>query len=232
MEFAPEGPKAIPLWINGRAFLTASQSFYILTDSVSGDALWRVPLSGAAEAAEAVAAARAAQASWAAMGMVARRVCLSGLAKALDRYTGHFAKLLVQECAIDQEQAVAQVEQAVQALEDFSVGDTGVCGLVLDANRPLAGFVAAATPALLAGATLVVKPSVKAPSAVLALCELSSRADWPAGILNVVHGDTAAIEGLCGCDIDRLVYAGNSALGEQVRTIAEAAEMPFEMHAA
>lgn len=231
MEFAPEGPKAIPLWINGRAFLTASQSFYVLTDPQSGEALWRVPLTGAAEAAEAVAAARAAQSAWAAMGMVARRVCLSGLAKALDRYTGHFAKLLIQECGIEQTQAVAEVERAVQGLDDAGVGATGVCGLVLDANRPLAAFVAAATPALLAGATLVVKPSVKAPSAVLALCELASRTDWPAGVLNVIHGDTAAIEGLCAAELDRLVYAGDCVLGEKIRDIAAAVEMPFEMHA-
>ena len=85
---------------------------------------------------------------------------------------------------------------------------------------------------LLAGTTLVLKPSPKAPSAAYALCELSSRVDWPAGVLNLLQGDTAAIAGLCAADIDRLVYAGNAALGMQIGVYAEAAGKPFVMRAA
>ena len=54
MEFAPEGPKAIPLWINGHAFLTVTQSFYDVVNPVTGEAVYRVPLCGTDEAAEAV----------------------------------------------------------------------------------------------------------------------------------------------------------------------------------
>jgi hypothetical protein len=63
------------------------------------------------------------------------------------------------------------------------------------------------------------------------LCELSGRAEWPAGVLNLMQGDTAAIEGMCAAGIDRLVYAGHAALGVQVGAIAEAAGVPFEMKA-
>jgi acyl-CoA reductase-like NAD-dependent aldehyde dehydrogenase len=84
----------------------------------------------------------------------------------------------------------------------------------------------------MAGATLVVKPSPKAPSAVFALCELSSRADWPAGVLNLLQGDSAAIAGMCAAGIDRLVYGGNATLGAQVGTMAEAAGISFEMKVA
>ena len=96
-------------------------------------------------------------------------------------------------------------------------------------SRPLAAFAAALAPALMAGATLVVKPSPKAPSAIYALCELSARVEWPAGVLNLLQGDTAAVEGLCAAAVDRLLYAGNPALGEQVGRIAAAAGTPFEM---
>jgi len=231
MEFAPDGPKAIPLWINGHAFLTVSETYYEVTSPATGQHLWRVPLCGAGEAVEAVAAARAAQPQWAEMGLVARRLLLGQLADALDCYSGHFAKLLGQETGADEAVATAEVGRAVAALRGTEVGETGVFGLVLDAGQPLAGFAEAIAPALLAGATLAVKPSPRAPSAVFALCELSARSAWPAGVINLIQGDTAAIEGLCAAGVDRLVYRGNAALGANVGAIAEAAGTPYVLQA-
>ena len=232
MEFSAEGPTAIPMWINGHAFLTVTNDFFDVVNPATGEAVHRVPLAGAGEAAEMVAAARAAQPAWAEMGMSARRVCLSKLADALENYSGHFAKLLIGEIGFDQAQAQAEVAAAVTALRGPAVNETGVTALVVDATRPLAGFAEAAAGALLAGATVVVKPSPKAPSAAYALCELSSRVDWPAGVLNLLQGDTAAVDGLCVADIDRLIYAGNAALGVQIGAYAEAAGKPFVMRAA
>lgn len=232
MEFAPDGPKAIPLWINGHAYLTVTDAFFTVTNPATGEATHRVPLCGASEAAEAVGAAQSAQPAWAMMGLPARRLCLAGLGDALDKYSGHFAKLLMQDCGFDEARASAEVAAAVAALHDSAVGQTGVFALVLDASRPLAGLAEAIAPALMAGATVVVKPSPKAPSAAYALCELSARADWPAGVLNLMQGDAAAIEGLCAAGIDRLVYSGQAALGVQVGAMAEAAGVAFEMKAA
>ena len=232
MEFAPDGPMAIPMWVNGHAFLTVTPDFYTVTNPVTGESLRRVPLCGAEEAAEAVKAAHAAQPEWAMMGMPARRVCLGRLADGLDRYTGHFAKLLIQECGFDEARATAEVGEAVEALRGAMVGETGVLGIVLDATRPLASFAETMGPALMAGATLVVKPSPKAPSAVFALCELTAREEWPAGVVNLLQGDSAAVEGLCGSAVDRLIYCGNAALGTQVGAMAEAAGKAFEMKAA
>ena len=81
----------------------------------------------------------------------------------------------------------------------------------------------------MAGATVVVKPSLKGRSGAFAVCELSARAAWPAGVLNLMQGDTAAIEGLCAAAIDRLVYAGDATLGAQVGAIAAAAGKPCAM---
>lgn len=229
MEFSPEGPMAIPLWLNGHALMTVTESFFDVLHPVSGVAMRRVPLCGAPEAGEVVAAARQAQAQWADMGMQARRLCLAGLGDALDGYAGHFAKLLMQESAGDETQAVAEVAAAVDALHSAAVGETGVYGLVLDPHRPLAGLAASLAPALMAGATVVVKPSPKAPSAAYALCELSGRIGWPAGVLNLLQGDTAAILGLCGAGIDRLVYVGAPTLGAQVGMLAAAQGTPFVM---
>jgi acyl-CoA reductase-like NAD-dependent aldehyde dehydrogenase len=231
MEFSPEGPKAIPLWVNGHAFLTVTDAFFDVINPATGEAIYRVPLCAESEATDAVGAAQAAQPAWAMMGLPARRLCLEKLGDALDRYTGHFAKMLMKECGFDEARATAEVVEAVAALRSSAVGETGVFGLVLDASRPLAGLAEAIAPDLMAGATVVVKPSLKAPAAVYALCELSGRAEWPAGVLNLMQGDTAAIAGLCAAGIDKLVYSGQAALGVQVGAIAEAAATPFEMKA-
>lgn len=228
MDFTPDGPMAIPMWINGHAFLTASQDFYVVSNPLTGEALRRVPLCGADEAAEAIAAARGAQPGWAAMGMPARRVCLSRLAEQLERYAGHFGKLLGQECGFDEARAEAEVSAAVAALQEPAVGATGVLGIVLDDSRPLANFAELLAPAVLAGATAVVKPSPKAPSAVFALCELATRCEWPAGVLNLLQGDLAAIRGLAAGAIDRLAYGGKAEIGSQVAQIAAAAGVAFE----
>lgn len=229
MDFSPEGSKAIPLWVNGHAFLTVSDAFHDVINPATGEPVHRVPLCGASEAAEAVAAARAAQPAWAEMGMQARRVCLANLAEALEGYAGHFAKLLSAETGFDEARASAEVATAIAALQAFTVGETGVFALVIDASRPLAGLAEHIAPALMAGATVVLKPSLKAPSAAFALCELSARAEWPAGVLNLMQGDTAAIEGLCAAGLDRLVYTGEAALGAKVGAIANANGTPFEL---
>ena len=227
MEFAPEGPKAIPLWVNGHAYLTVTDAFYDVVDPVSGEAIYRVPLCGAAEAAEAVGAARAAQPGWAALPKEARQALLAALADRLDGYAGHFAKLLRKETGFSEEAALAEVAAALAALRGTAVGEAGVAAVVVDATHPLAGFAEAAAAALRGGASVIVKPSPKAPSAAYALCELTARAEWPAGVLNLMQGDTAAIQGLCAASIDRLVYVGEPALGAQVGAIASAAGKPW-----
>lgn len=69
---------------------------------------------------------------------------------------------------------------------------------------------------------MVVKPSPKAPGAAYAFCELSARAGWPGGVLNLVQGDEAAIDGLCAqAAVQQVAYAGEASLGQRVAAIAE-----------
>ena len=47
MELSAEGPMAIPMWVNGHAFLSVGDAFYDVVNPVTGEALRRVPLCGA-----------------------------------------------------------------------------------------------------------------------------------------------------------------------------------------
>lgn len=229
MDFTPEGPKAIPLWIDGHAYLTVTDLFFDLVSPTSGEAIRRVPLSGVDEAAAAVAAARTARPAWTALAPAARSALLAALADRLEGYAGHFAGLLREECGGDEPAAAAEVAEAIASLRAGPEGNALLAAVVVDANRPLAGFAALAAPLLRAGSVLVAKPSPRAPGAVLALCELTSRAGWPGGVVNVVHGDAAAISGLCAVGVERLCYSGEAALGQQVAAIATAAGVPCEI---
>lgn len=221
MQFTPEGPMAIPLWINGHAFLTAADRFFDVVDPARGEAIRRVPLCGAAEAAEAVAAAAAAAPAWAALAPAERRERLAALADALEGYAEHFAKLLGQETGRVPADGLGDVQAAVAALRSPGAGAAELLVAVADDGRPLAALAELAAPVLAAGGTVVLKPSPRAPGAAYALCELTARTGWPGGVVNLVQGDEEAIDGLCAqATVSRLAFAGGAALAERIAAVA------------
>lgn len=221
MDFTSDGPMAIPLWINGHAFLTVTERLFELVDPTTGEGLRRVPLSGADEAATAVAAAAAAAPAWAALDGAVRQQHLAALADALAGYDTHFAKLIRQETGLSDEAALADVAAAIAILRQAQPGAEVLTVAVADSGKPLSGLVGLVAPVLAAGGTAVLKPSPRAPGAAYALCELTARAGWPAGVLNLVQGDEAAIDGLCAqAAVGRIAYAGEAALGHSIAAIA------------
>jgi Aldehyde dehydrogenase family len=77
-------------------------------------------------------------------------------------------------------------------------------------------------PALAAGCTVVVKPSEHSPVSTLGFAELFERAGFPAGVFNVVTGQSrevgAALAGHPG--VDKVAFTGSTATG---RAVAHAA---------
>lgn len=64
----------------------------------------------------------------------------------------------------------------------------GVVGAILPWNAPTMIAAWKIAPALTVGCTIVIKPAVEAPLAVLHLARLAEEAGLPAGVLNVVPG--------------------------------------------
>ncbi|MBM3513149.1 MAG: NAD-dependent succinate-semialdehyde dehydrogenase [Alphaproteobacteria bacterium] len=71
----------------------------------------------------------------------------------------------------------------------------GVVAAVTPWNFPCAMIARKAGPALAAGCTFVVKPAKQTPLTALAMAELAARAGVPAGVLNVVTGNSASAIG-------------------------------------
>lgn len=221
MKITSDGLSAIPLWINGHAYLTVTEGFFVASDPRSGEPVRRVPLCGAPEVEAAVASACGALNGWSALTVAERQVYLLALAEALEGYAAHFAKLLQQETGASETEALAEVAAAVAALRHGRSGQGGVVAVVIAAGRPLAALAECIAPALRAGAVVICKPSPQASGAALALCELTGRSHWPVGSINLLQGDTAAIDALCAHpNVSRLDYRGDVGLGERVRAIA------------
>ena len=188
---------AIPLWINGHAYLTLAPEFVDVRNPASGQVLRRTPLCGAATAQQAVTAALAAAAPWAARPAAERAALLGALSDALAAYAAHFARLIVEESGKDAAQAAAEVAAAVALLCSPPVGDaSGVVAVVGSGDAPLLSSLRFAVPALMAGAAVVIRPAPQAPSAIFALAELSARCAFPAGVLNILQGGDAVVDGL------------------------------------
>ena len=193
----------------------------------------RQPLCGAAEALATVESACNALPAWAALTAEARATLLAALADALAGYAEHFAGLIAEETGKDAAAAAAEVSTALQVLRTATAGAAATGGgrvvaVVSDDRAPLLGLLQQAGPALLAGATLVLKPSPKAPSAAFAVAELTARSGFPGGVFNILQGDLAAIEGLCAAEeVSLLLFAGDPALGSKVAAIAGRHGKPF-----
>ena len=192
-----DDPLAIPLWINGHAYLTMAPAFLDVRSPASGKILRRTPLCGADAARTAVAAAQVALLPWAAHDAALRSTWFAALGEALAGYADHFARLIAEETGKDGDAAATEVSAAVALLRTAVAGNAaGVLGVVGDTAMPLLGALQLAVPALLAGATVVVRPSPEAPSALFALAELTGRCGFPGGVFNILHGGEEAVEGL------------------------------------
>lgn len=217
-----EEPMVIPLWINGHAYLTMAERFFDVRNPQTGEVLRRIPMCGAGDAEKAVAAAQGALSGWAAESAAGRAALLVAVGDALEGYASHFAGLIVEETGRAADFAAEEVRAAVAMLRTPAASDvSGVLAVVGDDSAPLLGTLGHAIPALLVGATVVVKPSPKAPSTVFALAELTARAGFPAGVFNVLQGDEAAVEGLCAAGgVSALHFSGDPALASKVSAIA------------
>src|SRR5690606_21016773 len=88
----------------------------------------------------------------------------------------------------------------------------GVMGIVAPPSRPLLGAVALLAPAVAMGNTVVLVPSERAPLSVTDLYQVVETSDVPAGVLNIITGDSAALgKVLAEHDgVDALWFAGSA----------------------
>ena len=94
----------------------------------------------------------------------------------------------------------------------------GVVGLITPWNWPMNQVTLKVIPALLAGCTMVLKPSEIAPLSSQIFAKIMDEAGTPAGVFNMVHGDGPGIGTMLSGhkDIDMISFTGSTRAGQAI----------------
>ena len=207
----------------------------VSTDPATGEVVWRGATATEGDVAKAVEAARRAFPDWADRPREARVAILRRYKEVLVERTAAFAEALSRETgkALWETKAelgsmAGKVDLSIKAYDER----TGVTENAMPFGRAVLrhrahGVMAVLgpfnfpghlpnghiVPALLAGDTVVFKPSEETPLAGQLMVEALEAAGVPAGVVNLVQGGREAGQALINQEIDGLLFTGSAAAG-------------------
>jgi acyl-CoA reductase-like NAD-dependent aldehyde dehydrogenase len=235
-----DGATDIPLWIGGEPVPgTATVDDH---SPATGELLASVARAGAADVDRAIDAALAAAPGWRALGLPERAARVSELARRLEAHLDGFALLdaldtgsLVAPMRAGAAKGAAQlrgnagvaIELQGRTIPASATGwhltkhePYGVVGGISAYNHPTLFACQRLGPPLVAGNTVVLKPSEQAPISTVALAALAGDL-FPPGVLNVVPGGAEAGRHLVGHPaVPRIAFTGSVLTGLAVQQAA------------
>lgn len=221
--------------INGQGVAGADGIFDVFNPA-TGQAFESAPECSEAQLDEAVTSARAAFPAWRATPIEERAALLFKAGEVLMAHAEEMGRLFTREQGRPVEQATQEVQGAAQWLQAVSVmrppvhisedSDTqyietkyvplGVVCAIAPWNFPISLAVWKIAPALLAGNTMVLKPSPFTPLCTLKMAELF-RDVFPAGVLNVITGgDRLGPWMTAHSGFNKISFTGSTATGKRV----------------
>jgi aldehyde dehydrogenase (NAD+) len=214
-----------------------------VVDPATEEVLAAVPAGTAADVDRAVAAARAAFPGWSQTPVQARAAAVGRISDGLAARRDEIAAVITAEMGSPTtfaRKVQATMPRATSAgvaklAADFpwteEIGNSlvvrepvGVVGAITPWNYPLHQIVAKVAPALVAGCSVVLKPSEIAPLTAGILAEIVSAAGVPGGVYNVVHGYGPTVgEALAAHPgVDMMSFTGSARAGRRVSEISAA----------
>ncbi len=203
----------------------------------TGSEFARCPLATGAELAAAVGAARRAWPLWAATPIERRAELIEAIAKLIETEKDSLARLLSSEqgkpvhsgaageivAALAWARATAALRPAVDVLQNDAVArievhrkPLGVVASITPWNHPVLIAVWHVMPALLAGNTVVIKPSSYTPLSTLRMVEIANEV-LPRGVLNALAGEGSLGRSMSTHPgIDKIVFTGSTATGRSI----------------
>lgn len=216
---------------------SASKETIPVLNPATEEEIGAVPTGSAADAADAAEAARAALDGWSRVRPVERAELLSSLASAIERRQVDLADLICDDVGTPiQLVPTAHLANAVASLTECAhlastypweevIGRatvvraaTGVVAAITPWNFPLSMTLEKVAPALLAGCTVVIKPSEVAPLSVFLLGELCQEVGIPAGVVNLLmgRGDIVGEALVTHPDVDMVSFTGSTKAGTRI----------------
>ncbi|MGI8816939.1 MAG: aldehyde dehydrogenase family protein [Pseudonocardia sp.] len=227
-------------WIGGAAAAGSGGHIEVINPA-TGEVIAAVPAGTAADVDRAVAAASAAFPGWAATDVAERAAVIGRIADGLKARAEEIAASITAEMGspisfarMVQVGLPMWVCAGMAALaRDFEwseeIGNSlvvrepiGVVGAITPWNYPLHQVVAKVAPALLAGNTVVLKPTEVAPLTAGILAEITREAGLPAGVFNVVHGTGPVVGEAIAAHpgVDMVSFTGSTLAGKRVSVVA------------
>lgn len=105
----------------------------------------------------------------------------------------------------------------------------GVIGVISPWNFPFQLSMVPTVSALIAGNTVVLKPSEVTPLTGEIMDEIFRRIGLPRGVVEVIQGDGSTGAALCEADVDKLFFTGSVATGRKVMAAAAKKPIPVEL---
>ncbi len=244
-------------FIDGQAFEGASGRFGDVFNPNTGEVQARVQLATTGEVDRAVQSAQAAFEGWASTNPQRRARVMFEFKRLVEANMNELAELLSSEHGKVVADSRGDIQRGLEVIE-FACGIPHALkgeytygagpGIDVYSMRQPLGVVAGITPfnfpamipmwmfgvAIAVGNTFVLKPSERDPSVPVRLAELMLEAGAPNGVLNVVHGDKAAVDAILthplvhavsfvgSSDIAHYVYQTGAAHGKRVQAMGGA----------
>ncbi len=231
-------------FINGEWSSTA-ETFESLNPANSRHIVGTAPKSSASDVDAAVAAAKKAYESWRELSWVTRAEYVDRFAQLIKRDTESLSRLVTQECgkpinegradvveALHMAQYVAgmgrmpngyTISSEIAAKDAFILKKSkGVVACITPWNFPVAIPLWVVLPSVLAGNTVVFKPSEETPICGHRLAELFAEAGFPAGVINTVHGFGEEVGDplVRHKDVNVVLFTGSRAVGKHIQQVA------------
>ncbi|MFN5614690.1 MAG: succinylglutamate-semialdehyde dehydrogenase [Brevundimonas sp.] len=209
------------------------------TNPATGDVVWTGPEATPVEVAAAVAAARVAFPDWADRPRQDRVDAVKRYQAVLKAHADGLAETIANETGKPLWEAktevaamVGKVDISIRAYDERTGGRTTETGFGRAVLRHRPHGVATVlgpfnfpghlpnghiVPALLAGDTVVFKPSEETPAVGALMAEAFAEADLPAGVVNLVQGGREVGAALLDLPIDALMFTGSGAAGAHFR---------------
>lgn len=214
----------------------ATGDMLVSHDPSTGETVWRGPVASEAQVSDAIADARSAFPAWARRPFEERAAIATTYAERMRERKEELARLISQETGkpfweaqteIDsvagkvdisirayQERTGSRAQEAGGMRQRVAHKPHGVLAVLGPYNFPMHLANGHIVPALLAGNTVVFKPSEETPACGLAMAEVWEEAGLPTDVLRVVVGAAGTGRALAGHpDIDGLLFTGSMPTG-------------------
>ena len=225
----------------GGSWVESASTRLNVTNPVDEAVIGTIPVGHPDDIDAAVVAARAAFPGWSARPLDERVGLVSALADLVEERHSEFTDLVVAEIGCPRRTArwaqvglsVADLRSAIDGAGrvewEADLGSSivireaiGVAGCITPWNYPLHQITAKIGAALVAGCTVVLKPSEVSPFSAEALLQAAIDVGVPPGVLNLVHGLGPNVgEPLAAHrDVDVVSFTGSTAVGRRVAEVA------------